>query len=68
LPAARDVALPRQIAVELLEKRLDNTRLRKPLAIEPDGLGVGDAVFQPQTKEASWPKAGRAPDTRSGRR
>ena len=50
LPAVRDVALPRQIAVKLLEQRLNYTRMRQPFTIEPDGLGLVNPVLQPQTK------------------
>ena len=41
---ANDVPLPRQIDVDLLEQRLHHPRLREPLGIEPDGLGVRHPV------------------------
>ena len=51
LPTARDIPSPRQIAIELLEQRLEHPRLRQPLAIEPDSLGIRHPVLQPKTKE-----------------
>ena len=51
LPAPRDIALARQIAVELAEQLLDQTRLRQPLAIEPDRLGVRHPVLETQPQK-----------------
>ena len=46
LTAPRDVALPRQMAVELPEQRLHHARLRQRHAVEPDRLGVRHPVLQ----------------------
>jgi hypothetical protein len=51
LPAPRNVALPRQMAVELREQCLHQTRLRQRLAIKPDRLCVGHTVLQPKAEE-----------------
>jgi hypothetical protein len=51
LPASRNAALPRQMAVEFLEERLHQARPSQSLAIEPDRLGVRHGVPKAQPEE-----------------
>ena len=48
LPAPRNIALSRQIPVELPEKRIDHPRLRQSFPVQPDRHGVRHPV--PETK------------------
>ena len=57
LAAHRQVALLLQIAVEVLEQRLDHARPRQLFPVEPHRLGVGDLVlktepYEPHEREA----------------
>ena len=57
LAAHRQVALLLQIAVEVLEQRLDHARSRQLFPVEPHRLGVGDLVlktepYEPHEREA----------------
>ena len=52
LAAHREVALTLQMAVEVVEQRLDHARLGQLLAVQPDRLGVGDRVLEPEAQEA----------------
>jgi hypothetical protein len=51
LSSPRDVTLPRQIAVELLEQRLHHTRLRQRLAIKPDRLGIRHPILEAKAQK-----------------
>jgi len=58
LAAHRQVALPLQIAVEVLEQRLDRARLRQSFPIKPHRLGVGNPAYRcAMSKKPIWPIA-----------
>jgi hypothetical protein len=51
LSAHGEVALVLQISVEQIKQVFHCARLRQRLAIEPQGLGVGNRVFDPQAEK-----------------
>ena len=46
LSAHRQITLGLEIAVKLIEQPFDRARLGQGLAIEPQGLGIGNSVLQ----------------------